>query len=329
MAEEKNPMLPKEIRVYSEKHHIHGTIKDYGFVTKLVFAFEGKEIEMGITRNIFSGETFEEVGRDIIDSYIDNLAKRDGNRRLMYHYWYVDIREYSGKPFKIGHGVVTGHERLADSVFSHSSEVKAIHIDEDREEAVLTTRNSVYHCPLAYCDFKEQEKFPDIIPDYEKIKKKYEGKLDNPTIEPGKVLLVLANFCEYYFHSICYIPRDSKDKKPLEWLKWAHVGMFQDSYLISVKGTRIDLRYFPHFQNIEFYSTKTEDMPLYLENIGDVTLYAKTDCGTIRLEPGDRKEVSEENVETERPILPSGDLYPAAIIEGDISNELSDGKRNV
>ena len=59
---------------------------------------------------------------------------------------------------------------------------------------------------------------------------------------------------------------------------------------------------------------RTGGHPLFIENIGDVVLYASTNVGTIRLEPGDRKEVAEENVEEKKPILPDGDLYPAGVI---------------
>ena len=45
-----------------------------------------------------------------------------------------------------------------------------------------------------------------------------------------------------------------------------------------------------------------------------VVIYAGTSAGTIKLEPGDRKEVTKENAEAETPILPGGDLYPAGII---------------
>ena len=56
-------------------------------------------------------------------------------------------------------------------------------------------------------------------------------------------------------------------------------------------------------------------MPLFLENVGDVTLYVKSSVGTIKLNPGERKEVTKENAESETPNLPNGDLYPAGIIE--------------
>ena len=54
---------------------------------------------------------------------------------------------------------------------------------------------------------------------------------------------------------------------------------------------------------------------MYIENIGDVVIYARTSAGTIKLEPGDRKKVDKENAEAETPVLPGGDLYPAGIVE--------------
>lgn len=308
-------MLKEEIEVYSEKHGIHGVIRDYGVVTKLFFTYKDKEIVMGIYRNILEDESFEEVGRDIIDSYISNLAAHEEGRRLQLHYWYIGEHEIHGEMYRIGHGVVTGHKRLEDAIDMHSSAVEGIHIDEDEGELILTTRNSVYHCPLEYCRFSKQDQYPDVIPEYERIKDKYKGKIEYPTIEPGKVLLVLANFCKYYFHSLCYIPEESKDGKRLEYEGWSHVGMFQDSYLIHTEDDNIDLRYFPHYQNIEFYSEDTNGSPLFIENIGDVVIYVKTSVGTIKLEPGDRKEVIADNTEEKTPALPGGDLYPAGIIE--------------
>ncbi len=308
-------MLEQEIEVYSDKYDVHGVVKDYGVVTKLFFSYAGKETVMGITRNPLIGEQFEEIGRELIDSYVSNLASCDGGRKLQFHYWYLDQQEIDGRTFTFGHGIVTGHKRLSDSIRSHTSAVQAIHIDEEAKEAVITTKNSVYHCPLAYWRFDKQDAFPDIVPEYEELKKKYQGTIDYPSIESGKVLLVLANFCDYYFHSIYYVPEGSKDGKPLPFNKYAHIGTFQDSYLVWVEGTGIDLRYFPHFQNIEFYDESTEDKPLFIENIGDCVLYVGTHCGTIRLEPGERKEVSEENAENEKPTLPRGDLYPAGVME--------------
>ena len=59
----------------------------------------------------------------------------------------------------------------------------------------------------------------------------------------------------------------------------------------------------------------TQGMPLFLENVGDVPLYAKTSVGMIKLNPGDWKKVTKANVESETPNLPNGDLYLAGIVE--------------
>ena len=308
-------LLREEIAVYSEKYDIHGIVRDYGMVTKLFFTYEGKEIVMGIQRNILNGEKYEDLGRNLIDSYVTNLASHEEGKRLQLHYWYIGEHEMQGEKFRLGHGIVTGHKKLSDATDMHTSAVEAIHIDEEEGELVLTTRNSVYHCPLAYCSFRKQDEYPDIIPNYERLKEKYKDKIEYPSIEAGKVLLVLANFCDYYFHSLYYVPKDSENGKCLGFSGYPHIGTFQDSYLINTDGYEIDLRYFPHYQNIEFYSEDTDGCPWFIENIGDVVIYAETSIGTIKLEPGDRKEVVKENAENETPILPGGDLYPARIME--------------
>ena len=308
-------MLEKEYEVYSEKYDVHGVIRDYGMVIKLFFSYAGKDIEMGIHRIFGETDTYENLGKSIIESYIANFAPQEDGRKLQLHYWYITEHDTGETTFRVAHGIVTGHQKLLDSEMTHTSSVKAIYIDEDADEAVITTQNSVYHCPLAYCRFKRQDEFPDILPEYEKLKEKYKDAIEYPTIEPGKVLLVLADFCDYYFHSLCYIPEDSQDGERLEYNAHAHIGMFQDSYLIGTKGGEIDLRYFPHYQNIGFYVTITGKRPLYLENIGSTVLYAATPAGLIKLEPGKRKEVKKENAEEKKPILPDGDLYPAGIIE--------------
>lgn len=54
--------------------------------------------------------------------------------------------------------------------------------------------------------------------------------------------------------------------------------------MINTEDYKIDLRYFPHYQNIEFYSEDTDGCPWYIENIGDVVIFARTSAGTIKLE---------------------------------------------
>lgn len=154
-----------------------------------------------------------------------------------------------------------------------------------------------------------------MLQDYEDLKAQYKDTILYPSIEPGKVLFVIADFCCYYFHSLYYVPEDSTDGKKVEYRSYPHVGTFQDSYLVFTEDGEIDPRFFPHFQNVEFYVESTNDHPLFVENIGSSTLYIKASVGTIRIDPGDRKEISKDNVEPEKVFLPGGDLYPAEIIE--------------
>ena len=73
--------------------------------------------------------------------------------------------------------------------------------------------------------------------------------------------------------------------------------------------------------NIDFYQQCTDNLPFYIENIGDIVLYCNTFSGLIKLNPGERKKVSEENAEKEKIDLPSGDLYPAIVIPDDENDD--------
>ncbi len=314
----KGSIIRSVTNIYSEKYGIQGIIKDYGMVTKLSFTYEDKEVEMEIARDVLDDESFEEAGLNVMESYIKNLRFRSKGLKLQLHYWYVDSRSYEGAQYIYGHGICTGHKKIMDSVYTHTSAVQAIYIDENEETAILITRSSVYNCPLRYCNYEEQDKSPEFIPDYQKIRDQYADSAPRPSIEPGKVLLVLADFCQYYFHSLYFVPKGSPEMKPLEYHGRAHIGTFQDSYRIHTKKPRVDIRYFPHFQNIDIYQQNIAGRPFYIENIGDVVLYVNTTCGTFRLEPGERKHVIKKNALKEKPILPGGVLYQAMILDDDM-----------
>ena len=301
----------KEYQVHSDTYNLDGTITDCHWSMELSFPYDNKTVSIAIERPFpFSEDALVEHGRQVMETYIEKLISGEiKERRLMLHYWYIKEIQDGENSYLSGRGIVSGHDMLADSTPIHTSEIMKIEPDYEAEELVLYTKNSVYHCPLIYCNFHRQEKAPQLVPGFEQIKEKYQGKLTYPEIEPGKVLLVLSNFDEYYFNSLYYQPEG--EDEPLEYDGYAHIGTFQDSYLINTEDYRIDLRYFPHYQNIQFYAEGTDGRPWYIENIGDITLYARTSAGVIRLEPGDRKEVTKENAEKDEPVLPSGDLYPA------------------
>lgn len=60
----------------------------------------------------------------------------------MLHYWHIDEVEdgLTGEKCQIAHGTVTGHTRLMDSVYIHTSEVKEVLINTDTKEAEIHTK---------------------------------------------------------------------------------------------------------------------------------------------------------------------------------------------
>ena len=225
------------------------------------------------------------------------------------HNWYIKRLEEATEPFICLQGNTSGHPRLVDSAWTYSSAVQSIYCDFDNGEVLVQTRNTLFHCPMAECTFDVQEKYAEFVPMFDKMRERYENGGIKPRIEPGKVLLVVANWCEYYYHSCFYVPEGKK--KALKITGSAHIGSFQDSFLIESEDYSIDLRYFPHYENLEFYSEHTNSCPLFVENVGDIPLYLRFRCGVIKVGPGERKEVCKANAEANVGPLPGGDLYPA------------------
>lgn len=297
--------------IKSDKHKIEGTLVDTSFVSKVVFKYGEKSIMIAVRPD--AHHTLPEIGKMAIDSYVDYLCDMSTYVTRM-HNWVVTER-YGDKYLD---GIVTGHKRIQDGHYANATDIQCYKVDRIREEIMIQTRNTLYHCAFAECDWRHQDKNPDALPEYAKIRKEYRNYMAEhiPTIEPGKVLLTLSDCDEYYFHSL-YVQK-KEGEKPLDWCGAANTGRVQDSYCIDIYEDEMeayDISYFPHLKNIELYSVCLDDMPLYVENIGYTTLYVQ--CGgVIELKPGERKEVCKENRMEEPPYyLPDGDLYPCRIGE--------------
>lgn len=207
--------------------------------------------------------------------------------------WYITESKSNGRSIRTLFGNITGHEKYLDSTFVRSAEILSIKTDYTQGQMIiLTADNAIFYCPLIYLNFRKYEEEclgADYIPDYEFIKEKYAGKIPYPKIEPGKILLVLSNCEEHYFHS-AYC-REAADSEPLKLDAFPHIGMFQDSFLILGKNAWINIGYFPGERNIHIYRTRTNGMPLYVENIGFTSLRVNYRAGSFLLEPGERKLV--------------------------------------
>ena len=126
--------------------------------------------------------------------------------KVKLYYWNIDWKNYNGVNYMIVHGNVTGHSKFRDSVYMASSPIEYVKADVENGIVIVETKDTVYSCPMTYCCFSKQDIFPDLIPGYPAMKKEYLGKVEYPKIGQGNVLLVMSDFDEYYFHSMCYIP---------------------------------------------------------------------------------------------------------------------------
>lgn len=320
----------KKFDIVSEKYGVCGilyAVDDPSYV-KLEFEYQGKIVKIELQDSETDNEDYKEMVLpdskmndddlkeqvlNLMEKYIERHFVQPG-RKTMMHYWKINEVDNGEQKYLCLHGLVSGHPRIPDSYYTDSSEVVSIVVDWDAEECIVQTQNTVYHCPLAYCEFSSQDDYPQFVPDYDKVRKKFYNSIESPSIEPGNVLLVMASWERYYFHSLYYVPEGKNDKVPI--VAAPHIGTFQDSFLIKNYSTDeiIDIRYFPHHGNVEFYMEDTDNCPWYIENIGDMALYFRTIKGVIKVNPGERKKVCRENAEKKYPHLSGGDLYPAVFL---------------
>lgn len=75
-----------------------------------------------------------------------------------------------------------------------------------------------------------------------------------------------------------------------------HGGIHSDSFIVRSENHKVDIRFLgPKLEN---YLLELEDgLQLFLQNDGETELYFKLDFGTIRVNPGERKEVCKENID--------------------------------
>ena len=300
---------------YSEKYGVKGILNCLCDKKTIVFLYDknyySRKIEDDWTDK--KEEEMKALALENMESYLDDIiAGKVEDEKVKLYNWYVSEAEKHGVTYLRAHGNVMGHYNFWDSQFIHTSPIESIDVLEETGEVRIVTKNTRYYCPLNSRHWEDQDHFENDFPDYEKWRKKYKKK-EVPPIEPGKVLLRISNYDSYYFHDLYYVIEGGN--QPIKYDANPHIGTFQDSFLIMGWQSKIDLRYFPHSDNIEFYAEQTNNKPWYIENVGTKTLCARTSVGIIKLAPGERKEVKTENAEIENQLLAGGDLYPAALLD--------------
>ena len=61
-------------------------------------------------------------------------------------YWYITGFRKGEWKGCMAHGIVHGHQRLADGILIHTSAISAVMVERDM--AMIRTKNSEYHCRL-------------------------------------------------------------------------------------------------------------------------------------------------------------------------------------
>ena len=185
-------------------------------------------------------------------------------------YWYLKQYESEEESCVLAHGIVFGHDRLADGSSMHTSYVKEVRLEGDM--AIIITKNSEYVCRLEDADFTRfDDEAKRLISDFDAVRKQYERKLEIPGDGEG-VLLVLDNCAEYGFVAAA-LRLDGKVYEKRQ--PSVHLSFVQDSVLVSwmIHGRVADYRYFPK-NTFEFY-TWTDVLDVWIENAGDAPIQVR------------------------------------------------------
>ena len=181
-------------------------------------------------------------------------------------YWYITGFRKGEWKGCMAHGIVHGHQRLADGILIHTSAISAVTVEQDM--AIIRTKNSEYHCRLDEASFDLfDEPGKRYFLDFENLREKYERRLEVPGQGDG-ALIVLDSEAEYYFVGAAY--RYGGEVIEVR-VPTVHLGMVQDSVLFGCFMERsqqaIDYRYFPFPGRIVFYSWMNE-LDTYITNAG-------------------------------------------------------------
>ena len=117
-------------------------------------------------------------------------------------YWYITGFRKGEWKGCMAHGIVHGHQRLADGIKIHTSAISAVTVEQDM--AIIRTKNSEYHCRLDEASFDLfDEPGKRYFLDFENLREKYERRLEVPGQGDG-ALIVLDSEAEYYFVGAAY-----------------------------------------------------------------------------------------------------------------------------
>lgn len=183
--------------------------------------------------------------------------------------WYFRV----GRENAHAHGVIYGHERLADGMIVTTSRIKDVKVIDEDGNVEIQTRNTLYKANLKESIF---DGFDDLgkslFEDFDSLREKFDKEYDFPEEikEQDGIVIELSRIADFNFVS-CLANIDGKRYKELE--PSIHLGMFEDSVLLRIRGlSNFDCRYFPrNVGSIDFYTWRT-DYKTYIKNSSDMEM---------------------------------------------------------
>ena len=230
--------------------------------------------------------------------------------------WYISKHSLD---YYLARGIVTGHSKIEDSTPIHTSVIQDFIVtDEEKGEALIITQNTEYKVKLCHLNKKLMQDFKkeidaDNIP-FDWIRRaidftdKYVHIEEKHIANKNSILLVLGNNKLYYFDSM--IVNNGVDQLENKQV-FPHIGMMQDSVLCMATGKEqvYDIRYFTYKDNnIEFYSWNTQDLDVYIKNVGDAKLRVRLGNDVYVINPDSTLLINKENKSDEK-LTSEADLY--------------------
>lgn len=230
---------------------------------------------------------------DINVSTIDDSSTNNQYKPYSLRHWYLGEYDWREEKVELIYGTFYNRPGFFDGENGHTSIVQSIKINKAEKEYEIQTKNNLYHCSFDSLLFERQDKSPYSLPEYEDIKAEYYKPVDTKNLSEDDMLLVVSDYCDYYFERLIYQNDDGSEG---EYYGSPHIGMFTDTYLISNPHyeyddteEHLDIRYYVFNSAFEFYSLKIGDKKnLWIENRGERKLQI-SGCGSIiDLKPGER-----------------------------------------
>ena len=209
-------------------------------------------------------------------------------------HWYLADYEWNGENVLLAYGQFYNRPGFYEGMNGHTSIVQSVKIKQEEKEYEIQTMNTLYHCSFDSCFFERQDASPYELPEYEAIKAEYYKPVNTEELSKNDILLVVADYCDYYFEKLIYQNPDGSEGG---YTGYPHIGTYTDTFLINGdkelyelenQDDYIDIRYYVDNGGFEFYSLSTGGRNLWIENRGDSTLDIYGCGSVIKLTPGRR-----------------------------------------